>query len=199
MDYFGQEQLYAILKPLTTISIMMVLFIKGTPNLFRFKSLLVLAFLFCLIGDIFLLNDNYFVFGLGSFLIGHLCFASGFIQLEGFQTNRWIFLLLVSIGVGLFLWLRTDLEALTGPVALYVLVTVFMAWQGASLYFKRKQSSYALIGIAVLLFMFSDTVIAINKFKTAFEFAGAVILTTYWLSIALIANASYNILDGYKK
>ncbi|WP_432264968.1 lysoplasmalogenase family protein [Croceitalea rosinachiae] len=41
----------------------------------------------------------------------------------------------------------------------------------------------------VVLFMFSDTMIAVNKFKFPLECSGLIILSIYWLAITLIANA----------
>ena len=41
--------------------------------------------LFCLIGDSFLLFESFFLYGLTSFLIGHLCFLYAFVKQQGFQ------------------------------------------------------------------------------------------------------------------
>ncbi|WP_420320737.1 lysoplasmalogenase [Flagellimonas sp.] len=197
-DFFNNTLLYSIFKPLTTVLILSLLFFVQNPRLSKFRNLIIAALIFCLIGDVFLLKDEYFVFGLGSFLIGHLLFATGFIKLEGFSPNWLSFFILTGIGGGLFYWLQPDLGAFELPVGIYVMVIIFMAWQGVGLFFKNRQLAYALIGVAVLLFMFSDTIIAINKFKTPFKLSGLIILSTYWLSISLIANASYSLLDPKK-
>jgi len=79
------------------------------------------------------------------------------------------------------------------PVTVYVVVICFMAWQGIGLFLREKRKEFLWIGIAVLLFMFSDTMIAIAKFKTDFDYSSILILSTYWLSIGLIANAARRI------
>nr|WP_299170734.1 lysoplasmalogenase [uncultured Allomuricauda sp.] len=193
-DYLGQTFLYSICKPLTTVLILSLLFFVTNNRMWQFKNIIIAALIFCLIGDVLLLKEEYFVFGLGSFLIGHLLFATGFIKLEGFQYRWTLLFILMAIGGGLFIWLQPDLGSMEIPVGVYVIVIVFMAWQGTGLFLKQQQKVYSLIGIAVLLFMFSDTIIAINKFKTTFKLSGLVILSTYWLSISLIANASFLIL-----
>jgi len=45
------------------------------------------ALLFSLIGDVFLINEKYFLQGLASFLIAHICFTIGFTSLHGFSFN----------------------------------------------------------------------------------------------------------------
>ncbi|WP_420603693.1 lysoplasmalogenase [Flagellimonas sp.] len=193
-DYAADKILFSVFKPLTTILILSLLFFVQSGTLSKYRSLIIVALVFCLLGDIFLLKDSYFVFGLGSFLIGHLLFASAFIKLEGFHFHWVSLLIFLAIGGGILFWLRPDLGDFELPVTIYVIVIIFMAWQGLGLFLRQKQRAYLLIALAVLLFMFSDTMIAINKFKSPFNLSGLVILSTYWMSIALISNASYLIL-----
>ena len=179
---------YYVFKPLTTILVILLpIFGKGVNN--QFRRTLILALCFCLLGDILLLKNEYFVFGLGSFLIGHIWFAKGFMGLNGFQRNPGIALVLLVIGIGLYAWLYPDLGTLKYPVAAYVLVILFMAWQGIGVYLQHRTKAYGLIALGAVLFMFSDSMIAVDRFKAPFELSGVVILSTYWLAITLIANA----------
>ena len=188
LDYQGSTW-YMALKPLTTILfILLVVLTKNTHA--GYKRTLLVALCFCLLGDVLLLKQDYFVFGLSSFLIAHLLFARGFITLGGFQKNTMALIVLVIVGIALYAWLYPDLGSLKYPVAAYVLVILFMAWQGISLYLKNNTIAYALIAVGVVLFMFSDSMIAVNKFKASFALSGVVILSTYWLAIALIANSA---------
>ncbi|MET1258673.1 lysoplasmalogenase [Flagellimonas sp. DF-77] len=188
LDHFDSEW-YAISKPLTTILIIVLPFLGNEVDT-KFRRTLFLALCFCLLGDILLLKNAYFVFGLGSFLIAHVCFAKGFIGLAGFQRNPGIAVVLLLIGIGLYTWLYPDLGALKYPVAAYVSVILFMAWQGIGIYVVEKTKAYALITLGTVLFLFSDSMIAVDRFKAPFELSGMVILATYWLAIALIANAA---------
>ena len=99
-------------------------------------------------------------------------------------------MVLLLIGIGLYSWLYPDLGALKYPVAAYVLVILFMAWQGIGIYVVEKTKAFGLIAFGTVLFLFSDSMIAVDRFKAPFEFSGMVILATYWLAIALIANAA---------
>ncbi|MEZ4809714.1 MAG: lysoplasmalogenase [Allomuricauda sp.] len=195
LEFVGQRALYIVFKPLTTILIMSLLFFVPGGGPSRFRNIVLTALAFCLLGDILLLWEGYFVLGLASFLLAHLLFATGFIQLGGFRFHWISFLALLTIGGGLFLWLRPDLGNFLMPVTAYIIVIVFMAMQGVNLFLKNKKRAYAMIALAVLLFMFSDTMIAIDKFKSPFHWSGPIILGTYWLSIALIAHATFQIVS----
>jgi uncharacterized membrane protein YhhN len=190
-DFTDNSILYTFFKPLTTILIMsLLLFVKGTHAL-KFKNIIIAALIFCLLGDILLLWDDYFVLGLASFLIGHLLFATGFIKLRGFHFNWVSFIIFFAIGAALLVWLKPDLEEFELPVTIYVLVITFMAWQGIGLFLEDQKIAYVFIALAVVLFMFSDTMIAVDKFKSPFKLSGLVILSSYWGSILLTVNATY--------
>ncbi|WP_421808473.1 lysoplasmalogenase [Flagellimonas sp.] len=193
-EALGQSSAYMLLKPLTTILVTSLVVLVRQTQQSKFKTLMVLAFLFCLLGDILLLFPAYFVYGLAAFLVAHLLFATSFVQLKGFQTHWISFLALYGIGISLFLWLKPGLGDFMVPVGVYVLVICFMAWQGIGLFLKEKSKPFVWIAVAVLLFMFSDTMIAIAKFKADFDYSSIVILSTYWLSIGLIANAARRII-----
>jgi len=193
MEFLGNRTVYMVLKPLTTILVTTLLFFQTNKNS-KFKRLMIAALLLCLLGDILLLFPAYFVFGLGAFLVAHLLFTVGFVKLKEFHPDWSSFLLLYGIGASLFFWLKPGLGEFMVPVAIYVVVICFMAWQGIGLFLKEKRKEFLWIAIAVLLFMFSDTMIAITKFKTDFDYSSIVILSTYWLSIGLIANAARRII-----
>jgi len=193
MQYEGNNTLYLFLKPFTTIVVMSLLFFAAKIHVSKFRNIVLAALCFCLLGDILLLYEEYFVLGLAAFLIAHILFTLAFIQHMGFNVNWLTFLILFGIGGSLFYWLRPDLGSFMLPVGAYVIVISFMAWQGIGLFLRNRGRAYAWIAIAVLLFMFSDTMIAISKFKSDFDYSSIIILSTYWLSIALIANAAYRI------
>ncbi|MFD2100026.1 lysoplasmalogenase [Flagellimonas iocasae] len=192
LDFVGHD-LYLLFKPLTTILIVSLLFFTSKTGHSKFKLIMVIAFGFCLLGDILLLNPAYFVFGLVAFLLAHLLFIVAFIQHKGFRFHWLSFVLLYGIGGATFFWLKPDLGDFMIPVLVYVLVITSMAWQGIGMYVRDKGRAYAWIALAVLFFMLSDTLLAINKFKAPFNYASVLILATYWLSIALLANATFKI------
>lgn len=190
MEYLEYLSVYRLLKPLTTILVIALLVCIPKANWSIFRKIVVLAMSFCLLGDIVLLFPEYFVFGLASFLVAHLLFIWGFVHINGFQRNLSSLVLFLGTGGLIFYWLWPGLGDFLVPVAIYILVICTMAWQGIGLYLKHKRKEFGWIAVAVLCFMFSDTMIAISKFKTAFAYSGIVVLSSYWLSIGLIANAA---------
>ena len=189
LDFFNSPY-YGLGKSLTTILVILLpVLAKGKHTVF--KRTLIVALCFCLLGDVLLLNPSYFVYGLAAFLMAHLLFVKGFVGLIGWQKNPTVALILLVIGIVLYAWLYPDLAGLVWPVAFYVLVILCMAWQGIALYLKEKTRAHGLIALGVLFFLFSDSMIAVSKFKNPFELSGVVVLSTYWLAIALIANAIY--------
>ena len=73
---------------------------------------------------------------------------------------------------------------------IYLIVILLMSWQGWAMTLNPKLKQYRFLGLAVSLFLFSDALIAINKFSYNFSFSGALILISYWLSIYLIADSA---------
>lgn len=197
-EHLGPRQAYVLMKPLTTLCIMLPLFFLsagGDGTLSRFRKGMLLGLCCCLLGDVLLLYEAYFVHGLASFLVGHLLFALSFIRLRGFHAHWISFLFFFGVGTALFLWLNPDLGAFRLPVALYVLVICFMAWQGMGLFLREPTKAFGWIALGVLLFMFSDTLIAISKFKVPFHLSGPLILGTYWLSLGLLSNAARRVVS----
>jgi len=185
-DYQENILWYRIFKPLTTILIILFVLFFGKLKT-QFAKWVLLALVFCLIGDTLLLFEAFFIFGLVSFLMAHLLFSISFIRLGGFKPYKTTLLPLVVIGAGYFFNLYEHLDALKIPVLCYLAVIIFMSWQGINLGIWKKTRLTLLLSVAVVLFLFSDSVLAWARFKADFPFAGAIILSTYWASIFLIA------------
>jgi uncharacterized membrane protein YhhN len=199
--YFGlyeDKTLFMFLKPLTTILVITLLLFASKNSNIQLGNRVTIALVFCLLGDILLLFEAYFLFGLVAFLIAHDLFSVAFVQYKGFDKNWLSFLILFGIAGVLFFWLKPGLGDLLLPVSVYVCIITFMAWQGVGLYLRERNNAHAWMAMAVLFFMLSDTLLAIAKFKTPFYLSGPLILATYWMSIAFIANATCQIVQKEK-
>jgi TM2 domain-containing membrane protein YozV len=62
-----------------------------------------------------------------------------------------------------------------------------MSWQGIALQRNNYHFSSRNIGWAVVLFLFSDVILALDKFYIPFAYSGVFILSTYWMAITIIA------------
>ena len=187
---FLRNKVFFILKPLCTIAILVFAIAYRNLSLKNYTLQIVAGLFFCLLGDCFLLIDAYFIFGLLSFLMAHLIFLYAFIKRQGWQWRPEVAVLLLFFAGAVFSLISKDLDTLFNPVMIYLIVIVLMSWQGWAMTLNTKLKQHRFLGLAVSLFLFSDALIAINKFSYNFSFSGALILSSYWLSIYLIADSA---------
>jgi uncharacterized membrane protein YhhN len=156
-----------------------------------------LGILFSLAGDVLLLwLDRFFIFGLVSFLIGHIAYMIGFNSPTS-PISLWGMLLAVMVGLGGARVIRRILSSmaekgqtrLRAPVAVYGAVISLMllsamlkltdpAWgAGASL----------LVGLGAFLFFLSDIVLAWNKFVTPIQNGRMLNIGLYHLGQMMLA------------
>jgi uncharacterized membrane protein YhhN len=187
-DFIGYSIGFYLTKPLTTILIIGLPLRFPHAELKKYSKSVLWGLVFCLIGDVFLLSESFFLYGLTSFLLGHLCFLYAFVSQQGF---RWPFVpgfLLISFAVGVLFLCYDNLGVFLIPVVVYIGVILVMSWQGVALQQQKKHhDSFRYIGWAVRLFLLSDAMIALNKFFVPLPFSGILILMTYWIAISLIA------------
>lgn len=152
-----------------------------------------LALFFSWIGDIAIHFS--FVSGVASFLLAHLAYTYGFYQKRERPVRpRWwaFFALPMYIGVLLGI-LLPHTDEMTIPVLVYTLVMSAMLI--AAMYVKPSRGKWTLI-IGAMLFVVSDSVLAINRFAYPFEGAHVLVMTTYMLAQLLMVVGS---LDMTKK
>lgn len=183
----GNFAYFQVLKPLTTILIISMALMSANQENKIYNKYLLIALCFCLAGDILLLKEQYFVFGLAAFLIAHIVFIYAFSTVYGFSRNYKPLIVLMAVCVPYFFYLKTGLGALLVPVAVYLAAIMTMGWQAIALYLKDRQTAFLFIAIAAILFMLSDSLLAFDKFVKPFPWAGILILFTYWLAIFTLA------------
>lgn len=126
------------------------------------RGLLIIGLLFCMSGDI-LLDINRvanFKIAIAVYLIGHLLYISIFHKNLKFESKYFIPVVLVSIVTLLIGYFLKDIpKDLLIPVDIYLLVIAIMVISS----FLFSKSNW-MIWSGAILFMVSDTVIAVNKF-----------------------------------
>jgi len=185
-----QWESYFVLKPLTSLLILLLPLFGRRNASNTFKNTMLLGLAFCLVGDVFLLWDRFFVFGLGTFLVAHLLFAVAFIKSFGFSKSIGAFVLLLLISIGIYGLLWAHLGALKVPVLGYVLAIAFMTWQGLGAYLKHGNPASRLVALGAVCFMISDSLLGYNRFVATLSWASAGILSTYWFAIYCLAKAT---------
>jgi uncharacterized membrane protein YhhN len=185
----SKVKLFSVFKPLTTIFIIALSAIIYFESQSFYSLIVLISLFFCLIGDIFLIEYKHLVAGIASFLIAHIGFIIAFISLYGFSYQITPVLILGIVSALFYLYLFNSLSKYTVSVAVYFLVIVVMNWQGIGLLYKDISCRNLLIALGSVLFLISDSVIAINKFKVEFKASEPIILSTYWLAICLLVFA----------
>lgn len=181
-----------VLKPLTTVLIIAVAASLSREGPYAQAVLLALALSLC--GDVFLMfgdgartSDRAFVAGLASFLLAHLAFVFAFAQgLRSPELPGWL-AVVVFATVAMLSVLLPRAGRLKLPVLVYCLVLAAMVFAAAARHasFDNDASLCALLG--ALLFAVSDSLLGVRRFVRRFRFAQALILSTYWSAIGLIA------------
>jgi uncharacterized membrane protein YhhN len=174
---------FSVFKPLTTILIIIIALIIFQKQGSTYSKIIIVALIFALIGDIFLIDNKHFIQGLSSFIFAHIFFIISFTSIFGFYWNLIPLVLLVMIGAAYYSFLRKDLNTYKLPVLLYITVILVMNWQAVSLIIIGHKFIFIALAIASLLFSFSDAIIAFTKFKKDFKTANLLILSTYWIAI----------------
>lgn len=181
------ESAYAFFKPLTTILIILQAVIFANGNNSEYSFALIVGLVFSLIGDIFLLKDKWFTYGLLAFLVAHILFTYAFSSLFGFQMNFLLLGILLVIGGVYFRFLLPRLKSFAIPVLVYFVAIIIMDWQAIGLSFSQNKLVFYLLGLSSVLFSFSDAVIAYKKFISDFKFSEFWILSTYWMAIFMMS------------
>ncbi|MCA9970016.1 MAG: lysoplasmalogenase [Anaerolineales bacterium] len=185
-EYRPTRTLVYVFKPLTTgLIIVLALLGAGTPAVY--KWLIVAGLLFCLGGDVFLmLPARYFLYGLVSFLIGHLLYIAAFVADAGLTFSGWLLPLLL-FGGGVYALLHAHLGKMRGPVIVYITAILLMAWQAIGRWALLDGTGPLLAAVGACLFVLSDATLALDRFRQKFHAARVIVLTTYWAAQACIA------------
>lgn len=132
-------------------------------------------------------GESLFLFGLGSFLIAHLTYIAMFRTYKSLHWRRpgplrTMGVLTILIALGLVLeTLRQSLGPLLVPVLVYALVLSAM---GISAMLANLGTPLAAVG--AMLFIVSDAMLAISKFRVPFAGSQPLIWITYYAAQILI-------------
>ena len=178
--------LQLIFKPLIMPSLILLYYLSSK----RKNKWYIVAIFFSFLGDVLLLDkSNMFLFGIAAFLITQLLYV--FIISKELPPSHWRTKLIASIPfVAFFIILIKVLKPGLGefflPVVIYgVAISIFGMVSLLNYFIRRDKSSLTLLFGAVL-FILSDSMIALNKFYEAKALYGLSIMVTYILAQYLI-------------
>jgi len=185
---FAWPGVHAVVKPLLMPALLVwYALAAGTGR----RSVWVMAALvFSCAGDVLLLfqgRPNFFIFGLAAFLVAHLLYIFAYRQhqheadtsaLQHVRKLRMAFPVLLA-GIGLVVVLYPVLGEMRFPVVAYAAVIQAMVIAAVFRWGRTANASFWAVFAGALLFMISDSLIAVNKFYTPLDGASQWIMTTY--------------------
>ena len=194
--YFGPAWQMYLLKPLTTtlvIPLAAATALRGECPSARYASLILAGLACSLVGDVFLmLPSDRFVTGLAAFLVAHVCFAGAFMATSGLRTTPQMAAPYATYLVVLLVVLLPRAGRMALLMAIYAVALVGMAWQAAERWNAVCTGAAARAACGGILFVLSDSALAVDRFARPFHAASLVVMMTYILAVWLIARS----LDG---
>lgn len=153
------------------------------------RWLLAGALLLSALGDVFLdfKGEQWFAYGLGSFLFAHLFYITLFVRhwsrpFAASAARPMVAALLVIFAAAMFAGLWPGLGDLKLPVAAYMCALTGMSLTAALADFRAW---WVVIGAA--LFMLSDSLIAVGKFRSPVAYSDYLIWAAYYTAQVWIA------------
>jgi uncharacterized membrane protein YhhN len=169
-----------LLKVLSVATLAALAFKAPTPS----SVILGMALAFSSLGDALLDlgPERFFIGGLLAFLSAHLIYILLFVRdwIRPLKPKRWQLSLTAAVliySILLSQWLAPSLGALTAPVMIYVVVITVMVATAMLAGFSKPW-----VCIGAILFLISDSILAVNKFKAPVPTAGYSIWATYYLA-----------------
>jgi alkenylglycerophosphocholine/alkenylglycerophosphoethanolamine hydrolase len=188
--YAGRQGLAGLAKAAPIALLLAWVLAHGPAVGEGYRRLLAAGLLFSMGGDLLLLSPERFRAGLASFFVGHVCYTLAFLGgSAGFvPAGAWLLPLGVAAGAVLrVLWRHAPRERL--PIACYVAMITLMAWSaiGRGIAPATPQPSGVLAALGAVLFMASDTILALDRFVARWRGAHAVVMLTYYGAQTLLA------------
>lgn len=201
-EYLPFSYVSFITKPLLMVIVLngFIIYTRGVKS--GLRNLVILAICFSWLGDVLLLfqhsNSMYFLLGLAAFLIAHIfyiLFFHGVKRNETISSRWWLLLPVVLYYAALIGLLYPHLADMKVPVPVYGIVISFMLLLALHMLFMPDKTAGKWMANGAVLFIISDSVLAINKFYQPFEPAGSIIMLTYGLAQLFIVKGAADYLS----
>lgn len=183
-SYDNIANLNYVAKPVLLISLIIFFWKKSTHIEKKIKQLILLALIFSLAGDILLVlvhqSENFFIGGLMAFLIAHIFYVLVFLKQRNRSKNPFIFIsFMLFYGMLLFYFLKDGLSDMLLLVILYMTIILSMVTTAFLRQGQVAKNSFLMVFIGAILFMISDSILALNKFYQPLAFTNFSIMFTY--------------------
>ncbi|RSC93864.1 lysoplasmalogenase [Tenacibaculum singaporense] len=178
-----------IFKPLLMTSLAIVYLVSVSKHSFWLLSALFFSFW----GDVFLLDKtNFFVFGLASFLVAHVVYikiTTSFLYKDSVVKILTSAIPFVLLFVGLLSLIYNNLGDMLLPVLVYGIAISTFGTAALLNYRQQKNIANSWLLLGAILFIASDSLIALNNFYAPKRLFDIAIIILYIVSQYLIVKA----------
>ena len=203
---FNIQLLEYIIKPLIVIWLILYFLSQTVSISSGLKKWILTALFFSWAGDVLLMfqqnNSIFFLLGLSVFLIAHIFYIVFFNRVrvnENVRGNVWLLLVVVVYYGSLITLLYSHLGGMKLPVLVYGVVISCMFMLAMHMLSIKNKAAGKWMMMGALLFVMSDSLLAINKFYQPFEIAAVAIMITYGLAqLFIVEGAIQYIASGNK-
>ncbi len=183
------DWLVLICKPLMMTSLMAFYWVVST----RRSKLYLGALFFSLLGDIFLLDkEGQFLLGIGAFLVTQILFIILVLKRSSSSSKSNLIWSAIPFLIYLVLLMRTlapELDDLFYPVLIYGSVISVFGITALNYHLNQRNAESLILLSGALLFIASDSMIALNKFFSPHMIYPVAIMLTYALAQYLICHS----------
>ncbi|HEY5367931.1 MAG TPA: lysoplasmalogenase [Hanamia sp.] len=190
-EYIDSNVLRTFSKPLIVVILTAWIYISTKLSTPFHKSIFI-GLVFAWIGDVLLMiqkiNSSFFILGLIAFLLCHAFYIRAFtldFKSKAAQKNPfliWAIIVFAAFCAALFIYLRPHLGTMQIPVLIYAIIISVMAMMAVSRFGRVDLFSFEIIFYGAILFLFSDSMLAYNKFVQHLPNAGLIIMASYMLA-----------------
>ncbi len=178
-----------ISKPLIVVSVVAYFLSQTSGSSTTLKKWILPALFFSWVGDILLMfqvaSQLFFLLGLSSFLLAHIFYIIFFQSIRAREKTTpklWLLLIVLVYYTALISFLSPHLRDMKLPVIIYGAVISLMLSLALDMLFISNKRAGRWMMTGALLFVLSDSVLAINQFYQSFPLAGVIIMLTYGLA-----------------
>ena len=118
---------------------------------------------------------------------------------ENIKNNPWLLVIVVIYYAVLISWLSPYLGEMKLPVRIYGIIISIMLMLAMHMLSIKKMITGRWMMSGALLFVISDSVLAINKFYQPFDVAAVVIMLTYGLAQLFIVKGTIGYIKSVLK
>lgn len=190
-EYTGTGWEIWLLKSAAALTLIGLSLVRAGGGFDAYRRLVVGGLVLSFAGDVLLmLPQDRFVFGLGAFLLAHVCYIGAFTRDGGFTSSPATAIPLAALGSIVMALLWPALGDLRAPVVMYVVVILTMAWQALERSRTGAHDGAWWAAVGAVFFVASDAALGIGRFRGPYAASPLLVLGAYYVAQWFIATSA---------